>query len=69
MKKIYQISLLINKRVCFATGRATGYALDGPGSIPGNGQNFSLLHSAHTHSEAHSASNPTDTGAFPLEMG
>jgi hypothetical protein len=35
---------------------ATGYGLDGRGSIPGRGKIFFLLHSVQTGSEDHPAS-------------
>jgi hypothetical protein len=44
-----------------AGGVKTGYLLDGPCSIPGNGR-FSLLHSVQTDSGAHPASYPMGTG-------
>jgi hypothetical protein len=49
----------------FTVGIATGYGLDGPGSIPGRAR-FSLLHSVQTGSGAQPASYPMDTrGPFP----
>jgi hypothetical protein len=45
---------------------ATGYGLDGPGSIPGSA-NFSLLHSVKTDSEAHIFYYSMGTGVFPRE--
>jgi hypothetical protein len=45
-------------------GIATGYGLDGRGSITGRAGDFSLLHSVQTGSRAHSASHPMATGAW-----
>jgi hypothetical protein len=42
--------------------RATGYGLDGPGSIPGSRRLFCLLRSVQTGSGAHTASYPVSTG-------
>jgi hypothetical protein len=41
---------------------ATGYGLDGRGSIPGRGNIFSLLHSVQTGSRAHPTSYSMGTG-------
>jgi hypothetical protein len=41
---------------------ATGYGLDGRGSISSRVRHFSLLHIVQTVSEAHSASYPIGTG-------
>jgi hypothetical protein len=41
------------------------YGLDDPGSIPGRGKGFSLLHSVQTGFGAHLASYPMCTGALP----
>jgi hypothetical protein len=38
------------------------YGLDGRGSIPRQGQHFSILHSLHIGSGFHSASYPNGTG-------
>jgi hypothetical protein len=45
-----------------SVGIATGYRLDGRGSIPGGAENFSLLYNVQTGSEAHPASYPLGTG-------
>jgi hypothetical protein len=41
---------------------ATGYKLDGQGSIPGRYKRFSVLHSVQTDPGAHCASYPVGTG-------
>jgi hypothetical protein len=41
---------------------ATGYGLDGWGSIPGTGKRYSILHSVQTGSVAHPASYPMGIG-------
>jgi hypothetical protein len=47
-------------------GIATGYGLDGRGSIPGEARDFSLLHSIQTGSGTHLASHSMGTaGSFP----
>jgi hypothetical protein len=43
---------------------ATGYELDGSGSIPCRGRDFSLLHSVQTGSGVHPASYTMGTGVF-----
>jgi hypothetical protein len=49
-----------------AVGIATGYEMDGLGSIPGNAK-YCLLHSVQTGYEAHPASYPMGTGNdFPV---
>jgi hypothetical protein len=50
----------------YTVGLATGYRLDGRGSVPGRGTDFSILHSAHTGSGSHPASYPMGTGALFL---
>lgn len=42
---------------------ATGHGLDDPGSIPSGGR-FFFLHSVHTGSETHPASDQIGTGCF-----
>jgi hypothetical protein len=49
-----------------SVGVATGYGLDGWGSIPGTGRDFPLLHSVQTGSGAHPASYTfKNVGSFP----
>ena len=47
-----------------SSGKALGYGLDGPGSIPGVGR-FSSLVRVQTGPEVHSASYKMSTGGFP----
>jgi hypothetical protein len=52
--------------ICIYTsvGIATGYGLDGRGSILGRVKRLSLLHSVHTGSGAHPVCYPMDIGAL-----
>ena len=52
-----------------SSGKALGYGLYGPGSIPGvgGGGDFSSLLRVHTGPEIHSASYNMSTGGFPRE--
>ena len=51
-----------------SSGKALGYGLDGPGSIPGvgGGADFSSLLRVQTGPEIHAASYKMSTGGFPL---
>jgi hypothetical protein len=49
-----------------AVGIATGYGMDGQGSIPGRDRDFSLLHGVKTGSGVHPVSYAMGTGGcFP----
>jgi hypothetical protein len=56
---------LITYVVHVELGTATGYGLDGPGSIP-SAATFSVLHSVQTDSGAHPVTYPMGTRDAPL---
>jgi hypothetical protein len=57
---------IFNRRWSSSVGIATGYELEGRGTIPYVGQSFSLLRSGQIGSGAHAVSCPKGTGrSFP----
>jgi hypothetical protein len=63
MSKCVIYSFILDSSV----GIATGYRLNGRGSVPGRTKDVSLLHSVQTRSGAHQASYPVSTGALSPE--
>jgi hypothetical protein len=57
--------LLFLQHMGFSVGTATGYMLDGRGSIPAAARDFSSFHSVQIGFEAHQTSYPMRLGAFP----
>jgi hypothetical protein len=54
------------KKLGYSISIATGYEMDGRGSIPSRGRRFYIPHKVHTTSGAHPASYPTGSGgSFP----
>jgi hypothetical protein len=53
----------------YEAGIATGYVLDGRGSILGRGKLYSVFHSVHTDSGTHPTSSSMDIGFFLPPVG
>jgi hypothetical protein len=66
MRQFFVVQLNVNENCCVSqdssVGIATGYGVDGWGSIPGITRFLFLFHSLQTVSGAHPASYPMDTG-------
>jgi hypothetical protein len=65
----FTLIIIIIPQKCECVGIATGYGLEGRGSIPSMGKEFSPLHSEQTDSGAHPASHLMGTGgSFPRDV-